>query len=216
MVLEDVGSSIDISQLTNYLDTTMSENTQNTPTITRTLYQKLSESSHPVALLSFLILRILPILIYIFGMLFTSNYILFFIVIILLLAADFWNVKNISGRLLVGLRWWNESNELGQTIWVFENADPTRYINPIDSKVFWFLLYIVPVFWIILGILAILKFEFLSLILIIISVSLSVTNTMAYNKCDKFGKANTLANGLFSSVSGAFINNLNPFKRFFN
>jgi hypothetical protein len=183
--------------------------------ITRTLYQKLSESSHPIALLSYLILRISPIIIYVFGMLFTSNYILFFILIILLLAADFWNVKNISGRLLVGLRWWNESNELGQTIWVFENADPNRYINPIDSKVFWALLYIIPVAWIILGIFAILKLELLSLILVIISISLSMTNIMAYNKCDKFGKANNIANEMFSSVSGSIFNSFNPFARFF-
>ncbi len=27
---------------------------------------------------------------------------------VLLLAFDFWTVKNVSGRLLVGLRWWNE------------------------------------------------------------------------------------------------------------
>jgi hypothetical protein len=26
----------------------------------------------------------------------------------LLLAFDFWTVKNVTGRLLVGLRWWNE------------------------------------------------------------------------------------------------------------
>lgn len=183
--------------------------------ITRTLYQRLSESSHPVALLSFLILRLSPVAIYMFGMLFTSNYILFFILIILLLAADFWNVKNISGRLLVGLRWWNESNELGETIWVFENADPTRYINPIDSKVFWLLMYTVPIVWTVLAIFAVLKLELLSLILIIIAISLSMTNTMAYTKCDKFGKANTIASEMFSSVGGSIFSNFNPFARFF-
>eukprot|EP01050_Picozoa_sp_SAG11_P010429 SAG11_NODE_1041_length_6056_cov_5.902468_6_plen_102_part_00 len=31
---------------------------------------------------------------------------------ILLLAMDFWTVKNVSGRLLVGLRWWNEIMEV--------------------------------------------------------------------------------------------------------
>jgi hypothetical protein len=46
-----------------------------------------------------------------------------FIIVMLLLAADFWNVKNVSGRLLVGLRWWNESNEDGNSLWVFETAD---------------------------------------------------------------------------------------------
>lgn len=188
---------------------------QTQSTIPQTLYQKLSESSHPVALLSFLILRLSPPVIYIFGLLFTSNYILFFITTILLLAADFWNVKNISGRLLVGLRWWNESNELGQSIWVFENADPNRYINPIDSKVFWLLMYVIPSVWIVFAILAILKLELLSLILVIVAISLSMTNTLAYTKCDKFGKANNIANEMFSSVSTSLFSNFNPFARFF-
>lgn len=188
---------------------------QHTSSLPQTLYQKLSESSHPVALLSFLLLRLTPIAIYLFGMLFTSNYILLFITVILLLAADFWNVKNISGRLLVGLRWWNESNELGQSVWVFENADPARYINPIDSKVFWALMYVVPAVWTVLAVFAVLKLELLSLILVIVSISLSLTNTMAYTKCDKFGKANNIANEMLSSVGGSLFSRLNFFSGFF-
>lgn len=179
-----------------------------TPT---TLYEKLLQSSHPIAILFFLGLRILPVLIYLFGTLFTNNFILYFITIILLLAADFWNIKNISGRLLVGLRWWNESNELGETIWVFENADDSLYINPIDSNVFWSLLYAVPIIWSVFGILALINFHFVNLLLILIAMTLAIINSVAYTKCDKFGKANNLANNLFSN----FFSNLNPLNRFF-
>jgi hypothetical protein len=180
----------------------------------RTLYQRLSESSHPVALMTFMSLRISPVLIYVFGMIFTSNYVFYFILIILLVAADFWNVKNIAGRLLVGLRWWNETNEMGKTIWVFENADENRYINPIDSKMFWSLMYAIPASWVVLAVFAVLKLQLLSLILVVIAISLSVTNTMAYNKCDKFGKANSLASGLLGSVSSTLFSSLNPFAKF--
>ena len=34
---------------------------------------------------------------------------------------DFWTVKNVTGRLLVGLRWWNHVDEDGKSHWVFEN-----------------------------------------------------------------------------------------------
>lgn len=180
----------------------------------RRLYQRLSESSHPVALMTFMALRISPVLIYVFGMIFTSNYVFYFILIILLVAADFWNVKNIAGRLLVGLRWWNETNEMGKTIWVFENADENRYINPIDSKMFWSLMYAIPASWVVLAVFAVLKLQLLSLILVVIAISLSVTNTMAYNKCDKFGKANSLASGLLGSVSSTLFSSLNPFAKF--
>ena len=37
-------------------------------------------------------------------------------VTVLLSALDFWVVKNISGRILVGLRWWNEINDLGESV----------------------------------------------------------------------------------------------------
>jgi len=42
----------------------------------------------------------------------------------LLLAADFYYLKNIAGRRLVGLRWWNEVNTgTGDSHWVFESQD---------------------------------------------------------------------------------------------
>ena len=174
------------------------------------------ESAHPIALLFYLILRLSPLIIYLFGLWFTSNYILFFIVVILLLSADFWNVKNIAGRLLVGLRWWNETNDVGKSVLVFETADPSRHINPIDSKVFWFLMYICPIVWILFGIMALLKLQFLSLILVGIGIVLTASNTMAYTKCDKFGKANSFATDVFGSVTGNVFDRMNPFKGLFN
>lgn len=189
-----------------------------------TLYQKLKESSHPIALLFYITFRISPIFIYIFGNLFlgfitkTNRFILHFIILILLISADFWNLKNISGRLLVGLRWWNETNFIKdssngefENVWVFETADPNRFINPIDSKVFWILLYGQPAAWIVLGVMAVLKFEFLYLILVTTSVSLSLTNAVAFTKCDKFGKANNIATSIFSRATGNVMSRLNPF-----
>lgn len=184
--------------------------------------QRLKESLHPIALVFFIFFRISPIFMYLFGsiilLLFTqsSRFILHFIILLLLVSADFWNLKNISGRLLVGLRWWNETNLKEGTnefenVWVFESADPSRYINPIDSKVFWTLLYIQPVAWIILAIMAILKLELLYLIVVAISVFLSTTNAVAFTKCDKFGKANVVANNLFSRATGEVFSRLNPF-----
>lgn len=187
-----------------------------------TLLQRLKQSSHPVALLFYILFRLGPIFMYIFGNFIIgiavrkNRFILHFIMIILLVAADFWNLKNIAGRLLVGLRWWNETNLIDGTgefenVWVFETADPNRYINPIDSKVFWVLLYGQPVGWIVLSLMAVLKFEFLYLLLNIIAILLSVTNALAFTKCDKFGKANNLASLMFSSATGNLFNRLNPF-----
>lgn len=66
---------------------------------------------------------------YLLGSLFTDNFTLVFVITILLLAFDFWTVKNISGRLLVGLRWWNEIQPDGSNKWVFESASVSLMRN---------------------------------------------------------------------------------------
>jgi hypothetical protein len=42
-----------------------------------------------------------------------------FIIVTILGAVDFWVVKNVTGRLLVGLRWWSDFDERGKEIWRF-------------------------------------------------------------------------------------------------
>ncbi|OUM67550.1 hypothetical protein PIROE2DRAFT_58689 [Piromyces sp. E2] len=72
--------------------------------------------------------RALAIVVYILPFV-HQNYVISFVIITMLLAFDFWTVKNISGRLLVGLRWWNEINEDGTNSWLFESKDTFIYHN---------------------------------------------------------------------------------------
>jgi hypothetical protein len=99
------------------------------------------------------------LLVYILGMWFTKNFILVFILTVVLLAFDFYYLKNIAGRRLVGLRWWNEVNpQTGETHWVFESADPeTRPISATDRRFFWLAVYAQPALWVLLGVVAIIK-----------------------------------------------------------
>jgi hypothetical protein len=146
-------------------------------------------SSHPITLLCFLGFRLckpcLPyptlkytsltftcptasLLTYLFGLYFSTNYVLIFIITIILLAIDFYYLKNIAGRRLVGLRWWNEVNaQSGDGNWVFESADPeARQINATDKRFFWLALYSQPVSWVALGIVAIFRLHFIWLSLV--------------------------------------------------
>lgn len=141
---------------------------------------------------------------------------LIFIITVLLLAADFYYLKNIAGRRLVGLRWWNEadlsSDANGATHWVFESAEPgSRVINATDKRFFWLALYAQPLLWTLLAVVAIFKFQFISLSLVVIALVLTITNTLAFSRCDKFSQATNLAStalysgGLAQSVaSGVF------------
>ena len=64
--------------------------------------------------------QVLAVLTYMFGNWFSTSFVNIFVLCVLLLAFDFWTVKNVSGRLMVGLRWWSEVNEDGSTLWRFE------------------------------------------------------------------------------------------------
>merc|ERR1712087_611791 len=55
-----------------------------------------------------------------FGNWFSSSFVNIFVICVLLLAFDFWTVKNVTGRLMVGLRWWSEVRDDGSTVWKFE------------------------------------------------------------------------------------------------
>ena len=76
---------------------------------------------HPLAVFFHLIFRVLGITTYLLCGWFNTGFIVNFVVIIILLSLDFWTVKNITGRLLAGLRWWNYVDEDGVSHWMFES-----------------------------------------------------------------------------------------------
>ncbi|KAH7087090.1 Golgi apparatus membrane protein TVP23 [Paraphoma chrysanthemicola] len=173
-------------------------------------------SSHPITLLTFLFFRISSLLVYLLGLqLLSSNFVLIFIVTILLLAIDFYYLKNIAGRRLVGLRWWNEvDSTTGDGRWVFESADPeSREQNATDRRFFWMALYVQPVLWVVLAIFALVGLRFIWLTLVVIALVLTITNTLAFSRCDKFSQASGFASnaiygsGLMRNVAGGMVSN---------
>ncbi|EME43908.1 hypothetical protein DOTSEDRAFT_151483 [Dothistroma septosporum NZE10] len=177
-------------------------------------------SAHPITLVTFLSFRIASLLVYLLGLIFTSNFVLIFIITILLLAADFYYLKNIAGRRLVGLRWWNEVNSpSGESHWVFESAPQPnepggKIVNATDKRFFWLALYAQPGLWVALAIVAIARLEPIWLTLVAIALVLTVTNTLAFSRCDKFSQASGLVErGLYSgslarNVGGALVSRL--------
>lgn len=78
---------------------------------------------HPYVTFFHLFFRGASIVIYMFCGWFSDSFITSFVFVVLFLSADFWTVKNISGRLLVGLRWWNYVDDDGKSHWVFESKN---------------------------------------------------------------------------------------------
>ena len=105
-----------------------------------------------------------------------------FIIVVLLNSLDFWFVKNIAGRVLVGLRWWNEVKEDGTEIWVFESENEKK-ARSIDTSIFWMSIYAAPLFWGIFILLEIIGLRFMWFLLCAISFILSFSNAFGYYKC---------------------------------
>jgi hypothetical protein len=67
-----------------------------------------------------------------------DNEILTFVLVVVLNALDFWAVKNVTGRKLVGLRWWSEIKEDNTEVWLYETMQANYTPNDCNAGVFWF------------------------------------------------------------------------------
>lgn len=146
------------------------------------------KSKNPTVAMFHLLFKTLALLVYIFSGVFTSNFIFVCVICILLLAADFWTVKNVTGRILVGLRWWNYVKADGTNEWMFESLENMSEVNPNDSRIFWWGLYIPVMIWSAIMLLDILKLNLQWLIIVVIALSMHIANIVGYTKCSSDAK----------------------------
>ena len=167
-----------------------------TPQSSGGLLSVLNASAHPTVCIFHVLFKGGALFLYLFGGWFAkdshggtsgANFITVTVSCILLLAADFWVVKNITGRLLVGLRWWNKV-EGETTTWIFECAQ-NKQVNRFDSSVFWTVLYVTPALWSALFFIGVLKFNLGWLIIVVMALALSMANVYGYYKCSSDQKA---------------------------
>ncbi|XP_070838135.1 Golgi apparatus membrane protein TVP23 homolog B [Chaetodon trifascialis] len=150
-----------------------------------------SKIRHPLVSFFHLFFRTSAILVYLLCDIFSSRFIACMVTIILLLSCDFWTVKNVSGRLLVGLRWWNQVDEDGKSHWIFESRK-THNLNSAssaESRIFWLGLIVCPVFWVIFMFSTIFSFKIKWLAVVIMGSVLQWANLYGYVRCRVGGKS---------------------------
>jgi len=155
--------------------------------------------AHPQAAFFTVLFKALSIGAYIFGSWFSSNFILIFVFVVLCLAFDFWTVKNVTGRLLVRMRWWNHIKEDGTAEWKYESKtinDASSAVDPLrqqqenkDSRLFWTSLYLTPCAWILLCVACIVKFNLKWLPLTLVGIALNGAQLWGYWKCSSDQRA---------------------------
>ncbi|EER05142.1 conserved hypothetical protein [Perkinsus marinus ATCC 50983] len=156
----------------------------------------LSHSAHPWVCVFHILFKLSAIFSYwVVYYLSGKSYIITFVCTTICLALDFWTVKNVTGRLLVGLRWWNEysspkdgegSGDVDKSTWVFESqGGEETALNPTDRTVFWSALYIFPFFWLGGAISNFISLSFDYVVLNVMGLTLSSANVVGYWKCSK-------------------------------
>lgn len=155
---------------------------------------------HPIALLCHLLFRSIAILLFLFSTLFFSNFITSFVTTIIFLSMDFWTVKNITGRLLVGLRWWNHVDDEGKSHWIYESRqnnpkDPNQLVveSTSEARIFWMALIVSQLIWSMFFIISLFTFKFKWLTIIVVAFTLNGSNLFGFLKC-KFGSKQNLSN----------------------
>ncbi|KAJ8377679.1 hypothetical protein AAFF_G00255240 [Aldrovandia affinis] len=133
---------------------------------------KKSKIKHPLACFFHLFFRVSAILVYLLCEILSSSFIACMVTIILLLSSDFWTVKNVTGRLMVGLRWWNQIDDDGRSQWMFESRKGLGKNVPSDSesRIFWLGLVVCPIIWVIFAFSALFSFRIKWLAVVIMGV----------------------------------------------
>lgn len=146
---------------------------------------------HPVAALFHVIFKFLAFSIYLFGGLFGQDFISTFVAVILLISMDFWVVKNVTGRLLAGLRWSNYIDDEGNSHWIFENKNTAanqagfqeELNGSADSSIFWAGLTVASFLWVLLMMVSIFRLNIQWFMLVTLAAILSLSNLYGYVRC---------------------------------
>uniref|UniRef100_G3R2F9 Golgi apparatus membrane protein TVP23 homolog n=1 Tax=Gorilla gorilla gorilla TaxID=9595 RepID=G3R2F9_GORGO len=84
--------------------------------------------------------------------------------------------QNVTGRLMVGLRWWNHIDEDGKSHWVFESrkesSQENKTVSEAESRIFWLGLIACPVLWVIFAFSALFSFR----VKWLVSISVELSN----------------------------------------
>jgi len=146
--------------------------------------------SHPLVVTFHLTFRSLAFVIFLFGGQFSSSsFITPFVFIIIFLCCDFWTVKNVSGRLLVGLRWWNYIDDQGKSHWIFEqskasSAGAKKKYRSHEIRLFWHSLVAFPLLWLLFFFICLFNPRWLMVALL--GLGMTGANLYGYLRC-KFG-----------------------------
>ena len=149
----------------------------------------IAQSSSPMTAAIHIILKIAIVAAYLILPFITTPFNVLMIVVIAA-AVDFWIVKNLSGRLLVGLRWWIDFNESGEETWKSECKVDERSNSAASDKAFWWTMVLFTLIWVLLSVINVLKIDLTQITICLFCLSLLAFNLYSYYRCSKVQSEN--------------------------
>lgn len=139
----------------------------------------ISQANHPLICIITILFKLSSLTCFILLSLLVDSTALIYLLVILLASFDFWMTKNVSGRKLVGLRWWNEVKEDGTEVWIFESKNEVKESNA-DTRIFWLCTYLSTAAWTIIFIWDIISFKWIWAIIALVCLVFSGTNLYGF------------------------------------
>ena len=127
LIVAKMASNVQMTSLASEPDNATSQGTFQQ--VEKRMPEFLKNAAHPWVCLFHILFKACAIVFYLVvsPIVFTTSssdgYVNTFVVTTLIAAVDFWTTKNVTGRLLVNLRWWNDVKDDGSNEWIFESGD---------------------------------------------------------------------------------------------
>ena len=147
----------------------------------------LSSSSHAYVLVFHVGVKLVAVLSYMLMFFVLEGFVVAFMSTVVALAVDFWFTKNVSGRLLAGMRWWSYVREDGTSEWKFETLGEAEMaqLNNLDKQVFWKSLYLFAAYWVLAAVFNLVTLDANNFVLCVIGATFATSNVLGYRKCAK-------------------------------
>jgi len=157
----------------------------------RVVRQRQGRPSHGSVVILHLVFKLVAVLLYLITL---HSFITTFILVTLLLSADFWVVKNICGRLLAGLRWWSIVDEEGELQWKYEtwSSEERAMAKQGETTFFWSVLAAAEFIWLLLAAIALFTFKLRWLLLCILAICLNTSNLAGCARARFMSESNSL------------------------
>ena len=128
-------------------------------------------------------MKAIPLITHIvFWLVWSDLFIVAFSICLLFLSVDFWLTKNVNGRLMVGLRWWNHIDDEGNSVWVFEALEDSQKVrlSYFEMMGFWGTIMLCPVLWLLTLLLCLVNTSIPFIGLVVIAVVMNTLNLCGF------------------------------------